>query len=95
MTLDASYLTLSSKEEGERVRPPLILKSSSGGSGSSVGSKIKLVISDWSKNLSADSGSTTLMMPMFSSDVSADIATVVKTLMAYKVIGAVSFFELS
>ena len=77
------------QEEGERIRPPLMLKSSisSMGGSSSVGgsSKIKLPISDWSKHLSADSGSTMLIMPMFASEVAADIVTIVKTLMAYKV----------
>ncbi len=89
-TPDVSHLTFSSKEEGERVRPPFILKSSSGGGSSS---KIQMAISDWSKNLSADSGGTTLIMPMFSADVSADVATVVKTLMAFKVVDAMFFFE--
>ena len=76
------------QEEGERIRPPLMLKSSiisMGGSSMGGSSKIKLPISDWSKHLSADSGSTMLIMPMFASDVAADIVTIVKTLMAHKV----------
>jgi hypothetical protein len=80
------------KEEGERVRPPLTLKSSissvgggGGGGSSSSSSKMKLSISDWSKNLSADTGSTMLIMPMFAPDVTSDLVTIVKTLMSYKV----------
>ena len=73
------------QEEGERIRPPLTLKSSGGSSSIGGSSKIKLPISDWSKNLSADSGSTILIMPMFASDVAVDIVTIVKTLMAHKV----------
>jgi hypothetical protein len=88
--MNATVDSFCQKEEGERVRPPLTLKSSisslgGGGGSSSSSSKMKLSISDWSKALSADAGSTVLFMPMFAPDVASDLVTIVKTLMSYKV----------
>jgi hypothetical protein len=93
--VNATVDSFCQKEEGERVRPPLTLKSSisslggggggGGGGNSSSSSKLKLPISDWSKTLSADTGSTVLFMPMFASDVTSDLVIIVKTLMSYKV----------
>ncbi len=74
------------------MRPPLTLKrtgsSSSGGGGGSASttSKPKLPLTDWSNQFIEEGGSgASLMIPPFASDVAADIVTIVKTLMGYKV----------
>lgn len=74
------------------MRPPLTLKrtGSSGGGGASsnasTSSKPKLPLTDWSNQFIEEGGAgASLMIPPFASDVAADIVTIVKTLMGYKV----------
>ena len=63
--------------DGDRVRPPLSLKTSSSGS------KAKPVLADWASHLAAEEQNH--IIPAFAQDVSADVATLIKTLMAPKV----------